>query len=155
MRPMSLRSSLLSTIQACVSSFSIAFNRWERNVWVSLTLLCGRQGSYRVTSGSSRNVHKWTVHLPFEVYAGVNVGFRMCRVDKVWVISLRDPLPAVKRPHCQLHSPWRTVSWCEGSGTKMRVKAHKPLLSSRGPGIFAWTASVSRGAGQVSPEADL
>ena len=55
-------------------------------------------------------------------------------MDKVWVISLRDPSPAVRRPIVQLHSPRRSESWCEGSGTKMRtkmrVKVHKPQLSS-------------------------
>ena len=68
------------------------------------------------------------------------MGFRMCRVDKVWVISLRDPSPAVRRPIVQLHSPRRSESWCDGFRL-MRVKAHPTYRLTLG--ILASVSTVS------------
>ena len=117
-------------------AFSIALNRWERNVWVSFDITyADAKGDIGSRRGRWRTVHKWTGHPPFEVYAGVNVGFQRSLVDKVWVISLRDPFglhagPVKTAPDCQLHSPRRSPTVLV-RGFRLRrcaLRAHKPPL---------------------------
>ena len=86
--------------------------------------------------GRWRTVHKWTVHLPFEVYAGANVGFQRSLLDKVWVISLRDPSPAVRRPIVQLRSPRRPSLGARVPARGCALRPTNPSYRHAGLGFF-------------------